>query len=232
MSLSLKSKIKVFIGIPHLANDAYSGYIGSVLNYLDKQETTATLMKPFITPPHAGKFHHGQRDRLEAIAGRMNVILDKFMASDATHCFFNDGDVEIPPNTIDTLLKHNVDLASGVYPFKNFNQSRAMCFGRMGDHPECGNMRPRDWDHMKGKVWGEDEPWSGGTGCLLVKRRVFKKHHPQIPALRFNRDNNCGMDMLFWKRCQDAGFTARVDANIVCGHLPTYRLSEIDEWLK
>jgi len=85
---------------------------------------------------------------------------------------------------------------------------------------------------MKGKVFGAEEHWSGGTGCLLIKRRVFNRYHPKINPIRFNRDGGCGLDMLFWKRVQDAGFTARVDANVVCSHLPDYRLSEIDEWLK
>lgn len=189
-------------------------------------------MKPYVTPPFAGTFHHGQDDRLNAIADRMNVLVDKFMQSDATHAFFNDGDVEIPPNTIDTLIRHNVDLASGVYPFKNFKDSHAMCFGRMDKNNPCGNMRPRIWEHLKGKIVGsKEEPWTGGTGCLLVRRRVFDRHHPKIKPIRFTRDNDCGLDMLFWKRAQDAGFSARIDANIVCSHLPDLRLSKIDEWL-
>lgn len=231
MNLSLKSNLSVFIGIPNLSNnDAYSGYIGSVLNHIRRQETTVKLLDPYITPPHAGKFHRGNRDRLEAIVGRMNVIVDKFMASTATHLYVNDGDVEPPPNCIDTLLRHDVDVASGVYPFRDWESRHAMCFGKMSDHP-CGNMRPRHWDYVKGRVWGKKEPWTGGTGCMLIKRRVFERHHPKFSPLRFNRDNDCGMDMLFWKRAQDMGFTARVDARIICGHLPEFPLKKIDKWL-
>lgn len=234
--MRLKKSLSVFVGIPNLANDEYSAYIGSVLNHLDRQETSVEIMTPYITPPHAGTFHQGQRDRLDAIVGRMNNIVDKFMTTNATHLFINDGDVEVPSNCIDTLIRHNVDVVSGVYPFKNWRDCRAMCFGRMEPKSPCGNMHPRDWDYMKGRVWGENEAWSGGTGCCLIKRRVFKRLHPRFPPLRFNRDNNCGMDMFFWKRVQDAGFTARVDANIVCGHRGpegrNYPLSKIGEWLR
>lgn len=233
MPLSLKNNIRVFVGIPNLSNnDEYSGYIGSVLNHLQRQETTATILPPYITPPHAGKFHHGRDDRLYAIVGRMNDIVDKFMASDASHLFINDGDVEIPPNCIDTLLRHNVDVVSWVYPLKSFKDTNAMPFGRIAkDHP-CGNFIPRDWAYMRGKIMGVDEAWSGGSGCMLIKKRVFLQYHPQIPPLRFSKDNDCGADKLFWKRCYDMGFSTRVDANIVCGHLPMYRLRDIDEWLK
>ena len=223
----------MFVGVPNLSNrDRYESYIGSVVNHIKAQKTPFEIREPYITPPHAGTFQAGDRSRLNAIAGRMNVLVDRFLASDASHLFINDGDVEIPPNTIDTLLRHNVDIASGVYPFHNFDSVRAMSFGRMSTTSKCGNMHPRDWDYMKGQVFGENESWTGGTGCMLIKRRVFSRYHPKIKPLRFNRDNDCGLDMWFWKRAQDAGFTARVDANIVCGNLPKYRLSEIDDWLK
>lgn len=238
-TLSLKSKVRVFVGVPNLTtNDRYSGYLPSVLSHLKAQITTAKIMPTYVTPPHSGKFQHGMPDRLDALVGRMNNIIEKFMTTDATHVFFCDGDVEIPPDCIDTLLRHNVDLASGVYPFHNFTKrtedgvaARAMMFGRIVKDNPCGLFHPRDWDFMKGQVWGEEDAWTGGTGCFLVKRRVFKDY-PHVKPLRFRRTRECGsMDMLLWKQAQDIGFTARVDANIVCGHLPLYKLSEIDEWL-
>jgi len=249
---SLKKNLKVFVGIPNLAEkDQYVAYIKSVLRHIEAQETDVEILKPYITPPHSGKFQHGYRSRLYAIVGRMNNIIEKFMMSGASHVFINDGDVEIPPNTIDTLIKHNVDVASGVYPFHNFvtenltdptlpryyrkpHDAYAMIFGRMSSTNPCGNLKPRDWDYMAGQVFGEESSWSGGTGCLLVKRRVFKQYHPSMPPLRFTKhgkNRECGGDIYFWKRAQDAGFTARVDANIVCGHLPQFPLSRIDEWL-
>lgn len=237
MILPLKSNIKVFIGIPQLSrSDKYSSYIGSVLNHIDAQETDVELMKPYITPPHAGNFHTGADDRLDAIVERMNKILDTFMTTDASHVFINDGDVEIPPNTIDTLIRHDVDMASGVYPFHNFDESYSMLFGRVTSYENpCGHIRPRDWDYMKGRILGETERWGGGTGCLLIKRRVLKRHHPRIKPLRLTRqgpDRTCGGDIYFWKRVQDRGFTARIDANIVCGHLPKYPLKDIKSWIR
>ena len=85
---------------------------------------------------------------------------------------------------------------------------------------------------MKGQVFGEDEAWGGGTWCILIKRRVFKRHHPKLAPIRFSRAGDCGLDIFFWKRVQDAGFTARVDANVVCSHLPSYPLKDIKSWLQ
>jgi len=189
-------------------------------------------MKPKITAPYSGEFNAGKRSLLYAIMDRMNAVIDNYITTDATHLFIADADVEIPSHGLETLLRHDVDVASGVYPFHNFKQCNAMMFGRMGDN-ECGFFIPRDWDYMRGLVMGDEFPVSGGTGCMLIKRRVFNRHHPKIPTLRFDKKGDkCGADVYFWRRIQDAGFTARVDANVVCGHLPECKLSEIDIWLK
>jgi len=233
MNLTLKNNLSIFVGIPCLSrHDKYKSYLPSVLSHLKNQKCSVEIREPYITPDHMGKFNVGQPDRLHAIAGRMNDIVEQFMKTKCSHVFIDDMDVEIPSDCIETLLKHDVDVASGVYPSHNFKSVGAMSFGRMmKDHP-CGFYRPRDWDSMKDTVWGEEETWSGGTGCVLIKRRVFEQHNPRITALRFNKDNDCSLDTLFWKRCHDMGFSTRVDANILSGHLPLYPLKKKKEWLK
>jgi len=232
MNLSIKSNISIFIGIPQLSrNDKYGKYLGHVLNSIKAQETDFKVHEPYITPPHSGGYALGEPSRLNAICDRMNDIVDKFLASDASHLMIVDGDVELPPHALDTLIRHNVDLASGVYPYHNFKECNAMIHGRMNPNNACGFHVPRDWEYMKGQVFGDEFKVSGGTGCIMIKRRVFKRYHPKIAPLRFSRENDCSLDTYFWKRCQDAGFTARLDCNVVCSHLPEYPLSKIDEWL-
>ena len=191
-------------------------------------------MEPHQTPPYAGKFEEGKQSLLNAIMDRMNAVINKFLSTDATHLWMVDGDVETPPHALDTLLRLDVDIASGVYPFHNFDKCHAMMFGRMSDDP-CGFFAPRDWAYLKDVILGENEKVSGGTGCMLIKRRVFNIYHPKIPSLRFTRVGpdlqTCGADVYFWKRCQDAGFTGRVHGGVVCGHLPRFPLNKIEEWL-
>ena len=226
-----KPNVKIYVGIPWLRNDEYKSYLGSCINHIQRQEVPVPVLPPKPTAPYAGSFKKGESSLLYAIMDRMNAVIDNYLNTDASHLFIVDADVEIPPHTLETLLTLDVDLASGVYPFHNFNKCRAMMFGRMGDN-ECGFFHPRDWKYMEGLVMGEDEPVSGGTGCILIKRRVFKRYHPKVAALRFTKKGGkCGADVYFWKRAQDMGFTARVDARVVCGHLPEYRLKNIDEWL-
>lgn len=214
-----------------MRNDEFRGYLTSCLDYIEKQETQVTVLEPKLTDTYTGKFNMGEPNRLYAIMDRMNAVIEDYVKTSATHLFMVDADVEVPPHAIETLVRHDVDVASGVYPFHNFKNSRAMMFGRMGNNP-CGFFIPRNWDYMKEQVFGEEFPVSGGTGCMLVKRRVFNRYHPKIAPLRFDKkDGKCGADVYFWRRCQDLGFTARVDANVVCGHRPEYPLSKIEEWL-
>lgn len=228
--MRLKSNLKVFIGIPWLRNDEYKSHLGSCINHLEKQETSVEFMSPKTTAPYSGDFKKGETTLLYAIADRMNAVVNDYLKTDATHCWIIDADVEVPPDALDALIKHNVDVVSGVYPFHNFDSCKAMMFGRMGDN-ECGFFHPRDWNYMKGEVMGEEYPVSGGTGCILIKRRVFRQYHPKILPLRFTKKSGkCGADVYFWKRAQEAGFTARVDANVVCGHLPEWKLSEVERW--
>lgn len=222
-NLSLKKNLKVYVGIPWLRNDEYKSFLGSCLNHLEQQECSVEVMDPQPTQSYSGKFKHGEESLLYAITDRMNAVIEDYLRTDASHLFIVDADVEIPPHTLETLLRHDVDLASGVYPFHNFETCHAMMFGRMGPNDPCGFFIPRDWEYMKDQVFGEEFPVSGGTGCFLVKRRVFGRYSAKIKPLRFTRKGGkCGGDVYFWKRAQDMGFTARVDARIVCGHLPEY----------
>ena len=228
--MRLKSKVKVFIGIPWLRNDEYKSHLASCLNHIERLETSVEVMKPKPTQPYSGDFKKGEESLLNAITDRMNAVIDDFMKTDATHCLIVDADVELPPHALETLIRHDVDIASGVYPFHNFDHCKAMMFGRMGDN-ECGFFHPRDWEYMRGEVMGGEYSVSGGTGCILIKRRVFRRYHPKILPLRFDKkEGKCGGDVYFWKRAQDMGFTARVDANVVCGHLPEWKLSEVERW--
>jgi len=231
MNLSLKKNLSIYPGIPWLRNDHFKPYLKSCINHIKNQECSVEILPPKPTAPYTGGFKKGEPSRLYAIMDRMNAVVDDYMRTDASHLFIVDADIEIPPHTIETLLRHDVDVASGVYPYHNFKDCHAMMGGRM-NNKECGFFIPRDWNYMKGLVMGDEYPVSAGTGCLLVKRRVFQRHHPKIKPLRFDKKGGqCGADVYFWKRAQDMGFTARLDANVVAGHLPKYSLSKIEEWL-
>jgi len=214
----------IFAAIPNLRIlDDYWFLLEETLPTLQNQTIYDKVSRVYITPPFDGVFLKGEKSGLEAYVERMNHIVEEYLKTGLPYLFIQDGDVELPPNCLETLIAHDVDVCSGVYPFKDFEDRHYMCFSRQSKTDPCGRMIPNDWKTMKGKILGINERVSGGTGCLLVKRHVFED------GLRFDRKNDCGMDMLFWKRVQDKGHSAIVDTNIVCGHLPNWSMSRLRE---
>lgn len=181
----------------------------------------------YVTPPTSIKFDEGKLSRLEAITDRLNDILDRFRKTSHTHLWMIDADIEVPPHALCTLLKLDVDVASGVYSFHNFppNMRSAMMFGRMPKGEDNG-MIPRSVElGFKGDgVIGKDFRVGGGNGCLLLKRRVLDS------GIRFaNKYKGFGSDLNFWYTVQEMGFSARVHGGVLCGHLPNNPLKSYSE---
>jgi len=215
----------VFVGLPNLRDhDKYLNYLPSVLYHIKEQDCPVKVLKPYITPSYSGKFHEGNKDKLLAITNRLNNIIDEFMKTDASHLWIIDMDTEVPKHALCTLLKLNADIASGVYPFHNIRNSTM--FGRTPSTEEYYFI-PGTIDRLRGRVIGEEEMVSGGNGCMLIKRRVFQRYHPNIEPMRFTCPGGKGSDTYFWWRAQKAGFTARIDGDVICGHLPEHSLIEM-----
>lgn len=226
--MPFKKGLKIMPGIPFLrANDGFESYLGSAITHIKNQDCPVEVMEPYITPSYGGKWQEGTKSKLYAITDRLNNIIDKFLTTDATHLWIVDADIEAPPHTLCTLLNLDVDLASGVYCFHN-DWNKAM-FGRIPD-TEKYNFAPRAIGFLRGRVLGENEMVGGGNGCMLIKRRVFKRYHPKIPPMRFISPEGRGSDIYFWFRAQKAGFTARISGHVICGHRPEFPLKDIGDY--
>jgi len=226
--MDFKSSVKVFVGIPFLRRgDGFESYLGSAITHIKNQECPVEVMDAYVTPNYSGKWDDGNKSKLYAITDRLNNIIDKFLLTDASHLWIVDADIEVPSHGLCELLKLNVDLASGIYSFHN-DWNKTM-FGRIPD-TERYNFVPRAIGFLRGRVLGEDFMVGGGNGCMLIKRRVFKKHHPRIPALRFISPEGRGSDIYFWWRAQKAGFTARLAGTVICGHRPEWSLKQVGDY--
>lgn len=226
--MSLKKSLKVMPGIPYLrANDGFESFLGSAITHIKNQKCPVEMMEPYITSSFGGKWRDGDKSKLHAITDRLNNIIDKFLTTDATHLWIVDADIEVPPHGLCELLKLDVDLSSGIYCVHS-NWNRAM-FGRI-PNTERYNYVPRAMGFLRGKVFGDEFMVGGGNGCMLIKRRVFRRYHPKIPPLRFVSPEGRGSDIYFWYRAQKAGFTARIAGTVICGHRPEWRLKDIGDY--
>ena len=226
--MRFKPTVKVMPGIPFLRpKDEYAAYLSSAIVHIQNQECQVKVMDTYVTTNYSGTWKKGDKSRLRAITDRLNNIVDKFLLTDASHLWIVDADIEVPKHGLCELLKLDVDIASGIYSFHS-NRNMAS-FGRI-PNKEKYNFVPRTIGFIRGRILGEDFMVGGGNGCMLIKRRVFKKYHSAFSRLSFITPGGAGSDLYFWYMAQKAGFTARLHGGVICGHLPNFPLSQIGDY--
>jgi hypothetical protein len=125
--------------------------------------------------------------------------------SEATHIFWLDDDMVVPPTAIIQLLRDDQPIVGGLY------------FGRQPPH------LPIVYRHVEGNQWipitefgpGMQEADAVGFGCMMVRREVLEKM--QRPYFEFS--DKMGEDMYFCEEAKKLGYQILVDADVLCTHL-------------
>jgi len=104
----------------------------------------------------------------------------------------------------------------------------------LGGYPFAWNAM--DWDEGLQK-WREHIPRTGlqeidagGTGCILIARRVLENPEMRHPFTRvWDKDGQCavGSDLFFCKRAKDEGFTVWAHYDYRCRHVKPLELMEL-----
>lgn len=131
---------------------------------------------------------------------------------DATHVFFIDDDMVVPPGGLLRLLSHNVPIVGGLY------------YGRIPPH------LPVVYRHVEDNQWvpvtefcaGLQEVDAIGAGFLLIQREVLEK----MARPWFEFSDKMGEDMYFCEEARKLGYKILLDADIKCGHLSMMEITE------
>ena len=103
--------------------------------------------------------------------------------------------------------------------------------GEFIDHPSGQpQVDFHDLSQIKDRMTDPGVKVSNGDGCLLIKRRVFRKHFDHLDPLRFmdmKHHNEPSSDILFHRMAQEMGFKSRIHGGVHCGHLPNYPLDSL-----
>ena len=141
------------------------------------------------------------------IARKRNDCVKHFLELDCTHLLFIDSDMTPPANVVARLAAHDRDVVA------------AMCFARHRPHPPmAGFVEAKGWRYLP--EWDVARPLTKvdwvGTGCVLIKRRVFEKlKAPWFVAT----DDGVGSDGNFCALARGKGFGIFVDVATVAGHV-------------
>lgn len=143
-----------------------------------------------------------------------NDIVKYFLSKDFSHLWIVELDTVVPKYAFKKLFDLDVDIALGYYPsHRDYNRLIA---GWVGEDAKIYYL-PRT--AVKGQIL---RGWVfAGTGCMLVKRRVFESGI----RFRYNPDVG-GPDVCFMFDSLRRGFTAALHGDVECGHLPEWPLTE------
>lgn len=133
-----------------------------------------------------GCYIHHNRDRI------VNLALE----NNCTHLWFCDSDMMFPPDTLNKLMSHEVDIVGARYNKRVDGQISTV---------------PGDFTGLTAVPFVP-------TGCLLINCEVFKK----IGKPYFSFDDGAeSEDVYFCQKSQAAGYETFCDPSIVMGHLGT-----------
>jgi hypothetical protein len=119
-----------------------------------------------------------------------NSMAYDFMKSDATHLMFIDADIAFNPNDIPRMVDADKDIICGIYPKKEINWvevSEAVKKGVPTDHLQyhTGAFVLNLANGEQSKTGNINEPIeiaNGGTGFMLIKRKVFEDLADKVPS--------------------------------------------------
>jgi len=158
-------------------------------------------------------------------SNRNEVALFMHEHPELTHMLVIDDDVVPPPNALDYV---DADKDVIIFPCHIWQAKQN------ADHPVVLNISTKDSVWVDGRQ-GLLEVDRGGTGCMLVARRVLEHPNMQAPfADRFDANGirSKGHDILFCDRARAAGFKVYAAMDGVCSHFKTVDLKMVSALLR
>lgn len=122
------------------------------------------------------------------------LLVSKFLNSDATHLFFVDSDIQFNFKIFAKMLLSDKDVILTPYPLKDFNSKLLKDRLDLGIKEEV-NLLSNSYavgliDYNKVEVQnGVVEIDKGPAGCMLIKREVFKKLIEKFPHYKITQPN-------------------------------------------
>ncbi len=119
-----------------------------------------------------------------------NSLAYDFLASDCTHLMFIDADIGFKPIYILNMLACDKDIICGMYPKKELNWPLVYAAVKNGITPErlsqyTGSFVVNLVDDATEAVGSRNQPMqiaNGGTGFMLIKRKVFEDLQHKVPT--------------------------------------------------
>ena len=122
-----------------------------------------------------------------------NAMAHGFMLKkECTHMMFVDADIRFNPQDIVSMVHADKDIICGIYPKKEINWAGVDWAVKQGVPPHelpryTGSLVVNLVDYQGAVTVPVDQPiriWNGGTGFMLIKRKVFEKLQKKVNSYR------------------------------------------------
>lgn len=176
----------------------------------------------------------------ERIVNSRNILRDKFLKEHYDYFLSLEQDVIPPLDVIESLLKHNKEIVSGIYynyfkkpdktmllqplVYKELTEEEKKKLKeykdiQLGEGPlrrQCTAEEVEDEELIKLKACG--------LGCVLIHKDVLEK-----VKFRYEKNTKCFDDMYFCGDAGTAGFDIYADTSVKCKHMVLGRKKE-ESW--
>jgi hypothetical protein len=139
----------------------------------------------------------------------------------ATHLFFLDSDVVMPPDGLMRLFSHRLPIVAGIYG------SKQECCGVWVEQAKSGDAR---YAAVAPQTFANNQLFTHpgivtGAGCLLIDMAVFKKlKEPWFLWTQGRDKGGCSEDFYFLEKCREVGIPIHVDPVVKCRHIDSCAL--------
>ena len=119
-----------------------------------------------------------------------NALVNQFMKTDADYLFFIDSDIQFYGDQVLPMIDADKDIICGIYPKKEINWQQVAKGVKNGEDPNNLKHYTGSWvlnlvDYAGSVTVPVGEPleiWAGGTGFMLIKRKVFEELKDKTPS--------------------------------------------------
>lgn len=168
--------IKLFLATPMYGGMCTGHYTQSLLQLQNLAQTSNIVL--------ATSFMFNE----SLIQRGRNALAHNFLKTDFTHLLFIDADIVFNPADILSMLMADKDIICGVYPKKEINWTAVARAARAGVPPEelkfySGSHVINLLDNASEACFPVDQPaeiLNGGTGFMLIKRKVLETLIPHV----------------------------------------------------
>ena len=169
---------KIFIATPCYGGQVHALYMVSMLN----------LQRVFGECKHEAVVSVLVNESL--ITRGRNSLANQFMKSDADYLFFIDADIQFHAEQVPAMIEADKDIICGIYPKKEINWQQ-VANGVKNEAPVndlkyyTGSWVLNLVDYANSVTVPIGEPleiWAGGTGFMLIKRKVMEEMQKVVPS--------------------------------------------------